>query len=230
MSGHNIELAPGEASLAMARRALGQVAGTVLAAAPPVSLGRQLTDLRGFVGRLFNRPPLGGTRVAGERPWNLALLADLDVYQRHFDAVAVALADIFTFKVHLNGAELAAAHAVFVESFIEAPVVDPGQRDFIDIVVRLIVSVSTRRMVTYTTMIRDRDDPFPAIVAKWPGEVTALLLGGGVYAAEVRRLTGVDPGVPLAPLYLENAAALLRANPSSARKFRELLQLATPWT
>jgi hypothetical protein len=62
-----------------------------------------------------------------------------------------------------------------------------------------------------------------------PDEVTALAAGAALYVIRVRELTGADPSVPLSAMVIENAAASLRRRPAAATRFRELLQLSTPW-
>ena len=68
------------------------------------------------------------------------------------------------------------------------------------------------------------------VVLETPNQATALCFGAAVYALHVTRLTGKDPSVPLSGLILENAAEALRRSPDAATRFRELMQLSTPWT
>ncbi len=68
------------------------------------------------------------------------------------------------------------------------------------------------------------------VVIKYPNEVTALAAGAAIYALRVAELTGEDAGGGLPAMVIENAAANLNRHPEAAVKFRELLQLATPWT
>jgi hypothetical protein len=161
----------------------------------------------------------------------LAALADQSQFEIHYDAVASALADRFTLQTHYNVAELQDAYAIWIARCAAAG----GERDyrhFIAAIGLLIESLARYRIVTYTPMMRPAGAPDAnvEVLLKFPNEVTALLVGAAIYVVQVVRLTGRDPSIALEPLVLENAAGILRRRPDAAIRFRELLQLATPWS
>ena len=208
---------------------LARLDATVFGTAAKVSFGRHLKDLRLTVARLFGAPGLLLERVSGERPWSLAALAEQASFDRHYDAVALAIADSFTLKVHLDIAALRTGFAVFIASLAGQASGPADYRRFVEMVGRLIASLSARRIIRYSALIRDRMNRTVGIVLDYPDEVTALALGAALYASEVRRLTGEDPTVPLSFLVLENAAATFRSRHEAAARFPELLQLSVPW-
>jgi hypothetical protein len=160
----------------------------------------------------------------------LAELTDQARFEVTYDAVAASLADRFTLQTHYNIAEMQDAYAVWIAK-CAATGGDLDYRHFISVIALLIESLARHRIVTYTPMMRPagRPDPYLEVVLKFPSEATALIVGASTYAVAVERLTGRDPSVALSPLVLENAAAILRRRPDAANRFRELLQLATPW-
>jgi len=160
----------------------------------------------------------------------LAGLADQAEFEIRYDAVASAIADRFALQTHYNIAEMQDAYAVWIAK-CAATGGDRDYRHFIAAIALLIESLARHRIVTYTPMMRPagRPDPYLDVLLKFPSEATALIVGASTYSVAIERLTGRDPGIPLAPLVLENAAAILRRRPDAAARFRELLQLATPW-
>ncbi|MBN8995567.1 MAG: hypothetical protein J0H94_10080 [Rhizobiales bacterium] len=161
----------------------------------------------------------------------LAGLAEQVEFEVHYDAVATSLADRFTLQTHYNIAEMQDAYAVWIAKCASAG----GERDyrhFIRVIGLLIESLARHRIVTYTPMIRPAGpmDPYVEVLLKFPDEATALVAGAALYVVAVERLTARDPSVALSPLILENAAGILRRRPDAAIRFRELLQLATPWS
>lgn len=161
----------------------------------------------------------------------LAALTDQAQFEIRYDAVAASLADRFTLQTHYNIAELQDAYAIWIAKCAAAG----GERDyhrFIATIGLLIESLARHRIVTYTPMMRPAgpQDAHVEVLLKYPNEATALIVGAATYVVQVIRLTGRDPSVALEPLVLENAAAILRRRPDAASRFRELLQLTTPWS
>jgi hypothetical protein len=66
-------------------------------------------------------------------------------------------------------------------------------------------------------------------VLQYPNEVTALSAGAALFALGVGPMTTTPISEILSPMVLENAAAHLSRHPEAALRFRELLQLHTPW-
>ncbi len=160
----------------------------------------------------------------------LAALADQALFEVQFDAVAAAIADRFTLKVHYAIPELHAAY----QSWIAWSAAVGGNRDyrhFIAIVANLIESLASHTAVSYSLMTRPKEphDRRLELALGFPNELTALVFGAAIYSSAVTRLTGTDPSIPLPGLILENAIALLRRNAAASLRFRELLQLSTPW-
>lgn len=160
----------------------------------------------------------------------IAALADPDVFEIHYDAVAAAIAYRFALKTHYDIAELQDAYAVWIARCAATG----GARDhrhFITAVGLLIETLASHRVITYSVMARrpGSADRQLDVLLEYPNEVTALVAGTAAYAVPVKRLTGQDPSVPLSPLIIENAAGILHRRPEAAIRFRELLQLATPW-
>jgi hypothetical protein len=209
---------------------LADLDGRLFAALPTVSMGRQLGAIRAAVAGILGDPDPAPVRVSGDRPWTLAMLAEERAFERHYDAVAIALADLFTLKVHLDIEQLRSSFAVFVASLGGLPKGPPDYRRLIEVIGRLIASCAARRIITYSAMVRERSNRMAGVVLAYPGEITALCFGAGLSTVAVRRLTGSDPGTRLSPMIVENAAALVRRQPAeAAARFRELLQLTTPW-
>jgi hypothetical protein len=170
-------------------------------------------------------------RAAASAYGGIAALADEALFEIHYDAVAAAIADRFALQTHYNIAELQNAHAVWIATLAAAG----GSRDhhhFIRAVGLLIASLASHRIITYSVMVRPPGaiDRHLAVVLKYPNEVTALAAGTAAYAVPLTRLTGQDPSIPLPALVIENAAGILRRRPEAATRFRELLQLTTPWS
>ena len=103
-------------------------------------------------------------------------------------------------------------------------------RGFVAVCANLIAGIARHRVVSYSAMIRDPADGMIDTVLKYANEVTALAAGAAIYELRVAELTGYPAGGGLSALILENAAANLSRHPEAAVKFRELLQLRTPWT
>lgn len=163
------------------------------------------------------------------RPWTLATLADEDGFARYHDAIAGAIADRFTLKVHINPGGRQRAFAAWIAALAEREVAAIDHRDFIAVCAGLIASLAAHTVVSYSPMVGDRADRMVDTVLACPDEVTALAAGAALYVIRVRELTGADPSVPLSAMVVENAAASLRRRPAAATRFRELLQLSTPW-
>src|SRR5262249_50735375 len=104
-----------------------------------------------------------------------------------------------------------------------------GPTDFIAMCASLISALARHRVISFSAMIRDPADRTIDTVLKYPNEVTALPAGAAIYTLPISEMTGRSPAVPISPMVLENAAAALHRHPTAAAKFRELLQLSTPW-
>ena len=162
--------------------------------------------------------------------WRLAALADEALFDRHYLAVAAAIADRITAKVHIN---IAARHHAFSDWIDSLKGADPHAvtyQHFFGACAGLIASLARHRIVAYSAMTRESPDRMVDTVLKFPNEVTALASGAAVYLLRVRDLTGVDPSIALSALVVESAAANLRRHPEAAADFRALLQLSTPWS
>jgi len=176
------------------------------------------------------------SRAAAVRPApafaGLAALADQALFEVEYDAVVAAIADRFTLSARCNVPELQAAYLAWIERSAGTS----GSRDehhFIAIIGVLIESLAPRKAVSYSLMARPQPphDRRLELVLGFPNELTALLFGAAVYGSAVTCLTGADPSAPLSGLILENAISLVRRNPAgAAERFRELLQLGSPWT
>ena len=166
---------------------------------------------------------------SGAFVWSLADLADRQTFDRYLDAVATAIADRFTVRVHVNVAARRRAYNGWIAT-LQDDGGDAGHQRFIRACADLIACLASRRIVGYSAMTRDASDPMLDVVLRYPNEVTALAAGGALYITRVTALTGVDPSEPLPPAVAENAAANLRRHPQeAAAHFRELLRLTTPW-
>lgn len=163
-------------------------------------------------------------------PWGLATLADEANFDRLVDTVATAIADRFTLKVHQNVVSRRMAYTAFIDSLAteNLPLID--YRAFVSICGNLIAAIARHRVVSFSAMIRDPGNRMIGVVLKYPNEVTALAAGAALYAIRVGELTGDDMASGLSAMVVENAAANLNRHPEAAVKFRELLQLSTPWT
>ncbi len=162
--------------------------------------------------------------------WSLAELADRPAFDRYLDAIATAIADRFTVRVHVNVAGRRHAYNDWIATLQDGKASVADHRRFIRMCADLIATLASRRIVGYSAMIRDASDPMGEVVLRYPNEITALAAGASLYITRVTALTGIDPSEPLEPSIAENAAAHLRRHPKeAAERFRELLQLSTPW-
>jgi hypothetical protein len=163
-------------------------------------------------------------------PWGLATLADEANFDRLVETVATAIADRFTLKVHQNVVSRRMAYTAFIDSLTteNLPLID--YRAFVSICGNLIAAVARHRVVSFSAMIRDPGSRMIGVVLKYPNEVTALAAGAALYAIRVGELTGEEMATALPAMVIENAAGNLTRHPEAAAKFRERLQLATPWT
>jgi hypothetical protein len=167
---------------------------------------------------------------SGERVWGLADLADRQAFDRFFDGVATAIADRFVVRIHINVAARWRAHNGWIATLQDAGSGAAGHERFIRACADLIACLASRRVVSYSAMMRGSSDPMLDVVLRYPNEVTALAAGASLYAVKVAALTGTDPSEPLAPAIAENAAANLQRHPQeAATRFRALLRLSTPW-
>ena len=161
----------------------------------------------------------------------LEALADRGMFEVEYDAVVAAIADRFALRAGYDIPELHAAHAAWLADAAALP----GRRDgrhFTGIVATLIECLARRKAIGYALAARPQPthDRRLELALGFPNELTALLFGAAVHGSAIARLTGADPSLPLSRLILENAIALLRRNPGgAAARFRELLQLSTPW-
>ena len=161
----------------------------------------------------------------------LEALADRGMFEVEYDAVVAAIADRFALRAGYDITELHAAHAAWSASTAALS----GNRDgrhFTAIIATLIDCLARRKAIGYalTARLQPTHDRRIELALGFPNELTALLFGAAVYGSAVARLTGADPNLPLSRLILENAIARLRRNPrGAAARFRELLQLASPW-
>jgi len=162
--------------------------------------------------------------------WHLAALADEASFNRHYATVAAAIAEPIAARADINAAARRHAFADWIDSLqgIDAEAV--GHRHFIAACASLIASLARHPVVVYSPTTAEAPDRMAAAILKYPNEVTALASGAAVYLLRIRDMTGVDPGVPLSALLVENAAANLRRDAEAAVRFRELMRLATPWS
>jgi hypothetical protein len=170
-------------------------------------------------------------RAGGNRIQRLADLADRAGFDGYLGEVAATIADRFTLQVHVNFAARWRAYNGWIACLQDGGRVAADHQRFLRVVADLIAILGSRRIVTYSAMMRGRSDPMLDVVLKYPNEITALTAGAALYTSEVSALTGRDPSEALTPLVAENAAALLRRQPlEAAARFRELLRLSTPWS
>ncbi len=163
-------------------------------------------------------------------PWGLATLAEEPNFDRLVDTVATAIADRFTLKVHQNVVSRRMAYTTFIDGLATENLPFIDYRAFVSVCGNLIAAIARHRVVSFSAMIRDPGNRMIGVVLKYPNEVTALAAGAALYALRVRELTGEETNTGLTAMVVENAAANLNRHPEAAVKFRELLQLATPWT
>jgi hypothetical protein len=162
-------------------------------------------------------------------PWTIASLADEPAFDRLIETVAAAIADRFTLKVHQNIVFRRMAYVDWIDGMAAENLASIDYRSFVDLCANLISSIARNRVVSFSAMTRDPDDKLIGVVLKYPNEVTALAVGAALYRLRVGELTGEDAGGGLSAMIIENAAANLSRHPEAAVKFRELLQLSTPW-
>lgn len=162
--------------------------------------------------------------------WNLGSLADEAGFEALIATVAISLADRFTLKMHQNVVARRMAYTAWIDGLAgeNMPLID--YRAFITVCGNLIASIARHRVVSFSAMIRDPANRMIGTVLRYPNEVTALAAGAALYSIRVRELTGKEAGLGVPAMILENAAASLSRHPEAAVKFRELLQLSTPWT
>ncbi len=144
--------------------------------------------------------------------------------------VAAAIADRFTLKLHQNIVSRRMAYIAWIDSLAAENLTAIDYRAFVAICAGLIASLARHRVVSFSAMIRDPENATIAVVLKYPNEVMALAAGAAIYSLRIREMTGEEAGSELPAIVVENAAANLSRHPEAAAKFRELLQLATPWT
>jgi len=163
------------------------------------------------------------------RAWNLSSLADEASFDRLIETTAAAIADRFTLKIHQNLVARRMAYIAWIDklSVDNLPAMD--YRAFVTVCANLIASVARYRLVSFSAMIRDPGDRIIAAVLQYPNEVTALAAGAALYQLRIGELTGEPAAVGLPAIVVENAAANLARHSEAAARFRELLQLHTPW-
>jgi hypothetical protein len=163
------------------------------------------------------------------RRWGLAALADEAGFDRLVETVAAAIADRFTLKVHQNLVARRMAYIAWVERLSADNLPAMDYRAFVTICADLIASLARHRIVSFSAMIRDPHSRMIGIVLKYPNEVVALAAGAALYQLRIGELTGEDMTGGLPAIVVENAAANLARHSEAAQRFRELLQLHTPW-
>ena len=164
------------------------------------------------------------------RRWGLAALADEAGFDRLLDTVATSIADRFTLKAHQNLVARRMAYIAWIERLSADNLPAMDYRAFVTICANLIASVARHRVVSFSAMIRDPHSRMIGIVLKYPNEVVALAAGASLYQLRVGELTGEEMGGGGLPaIVVENAAANLARHSEAASRFRELLQLHTPW-
>ena len=164
------------------------------------------------------------------RAWGLDALADEAEFDLHIQIVATAIADHFTLKVNQNIVSRRMAFIAWIDTLARDDGSPPDYRGFVAACANLIASIARHRVVSYSAMIRDPANRMIGAILKYPNEVTALAAGAAIYELRVSEVTGEASGGALPALIIENAAANLSRHPEAAVKFRELLQLGTPWT
>jgi hypothetical protein len=163
-------------------------------------------------------------------PWNLATLADEAGFEGLVNTVSAAIADRFTLKVHQNVVARRMAYTAWIDSLANENVPAMDYRAFVAVCGNLIAAIARHRVVSFSAMIRDPGSRMISVVLRYPNEVTALAAGAALYSVRIAELTGKAAAEPLSVMLVENAAANLSRHPEAAVKFRELLQLSTPWT
>ncbi len=163
------------------------------------------------------------------RRWGLAALADEAGFDRLVDTVATAIADRFTLKAHQNVVARRMAYIAWIEKLSADNLPAMDYRAFVTICASLIASLARHRVVSFSAMIRDPHSRMIGIVLKYPNEVVALAAGASLYELRIGELTGEEMTGGLPAIVVENAAANLARHSEAASRFRELLQLHTPW-
>jgi hypothetical protein len=163
-------------------------------------------------------------------PWSLATLADEAGFEALINTVSGAIADRFTLKVHQNVVARRMAYTAWIDSLANENLPSIDYRAFVSACGNLIAAIARHRVVSFSAMIRDPGSRMIGTVLRYPNEVTALAAGAAIYSVRVAELTGRAAGAALPVMLVENAAANLSRHPEAAVKFRELLQLSTPWT
>jgi hypothetical protein len=166
---------------------------------------------------------------AEARTWSLAALADEAEFDSRVEMAATAIADRFTLQSHINIGERRHAYYDWIDRVrSERRPVD--HTTFVSVCSAMVQTLATRRVATYSAMIRDPGDDMADVVLRYGNEVTALVTGASVYAVMISDLTGTTVAAPLPALVMENAAAALRRRPEAAASFRELMMMPTQWT
>jgi hypothetical protein len=167
------------------------------------------------------------------RLWTLAALADESGFNRHVELVTTALADRHALKVHVNIVAARRAYAAWIGA-LQIDERDPlDYRTFVKVCASLITSIAGRRMIAFSAMLREPGaSGMIDLILKYPNEITALAAGASLYAVRATEIGGgASIVLALSPMIVENAAANLRQHGEpAALRFRELLQLGTPWT
>jgi hypothetical protein len=132
--------------------------------------------------------------------------------------------------MHQNVVSRRMAYTAWIDSLANEnmPLID--YRAFVSVCGDLIAAIARHRVVSFSAMIRDPANRMIGVVLRYPNEVTALAAGAALYSLRVAELTGREAGSGISAMVLENAAGNLSRHPEAAVKFRELLQLSTPWT
>jgi hypothetical protein len=194
----------------------------------PSTFEEDLGEVRRIVHRMLGQRDRGTAPAAGRpRPGGLANLADPVLFEILYDAVATAIADIFQFKLHYNVPALRSAFHAWIAGHSGARSGGSRGMRFADIVSVLIATLVPHRILSFSVMTRDASsDPREAdVFVKYPNELTALLLGGAIYAAKIRQMTGRESCQALTNAAVERAASALRNEPAAAAAFRQLLSL-----
>jgi len=163
------------------------------------------------------------------RPWSLASLADEVAFDRLVETTAMAIADRFTLKVHQNVVARRMAYIAWIDKLSADNLPAMDYRAFVTACANLIASIARYRLVSFSAMIRDPDSRIIGVVLQYPNEVTALAAGAALYQLRIGELTGEPTAAGLPAIVVENAAANLARHSEAATRFRELLQLHTPW-
>jgi hypothetical protein len=170
--------------------------------------------------------------------WTLSALADETGFNRHIELVTSAIADRHALKVHVNIVAERRAYAAWVAA-LQVDDRDPiDYRTFVKVCASLITSIAGRRTIAFSAMVREPGaSGMIDLILKYPNEITALAAGAALYAVRAGTIgtgtasTGANIVIALSPMIVENAAASLRQHgEAAALRFRELLQLGTPWT